>query len=325
MTMTDGRPTVSVVVPTFNEEAHIEATLDRVSAQTYPTIGEVLVVDGRSTDATRAIVESRGDSRVIDNPERMQAAGLNLGIQHATGDVIVRVDGHCILAPDYVACCVDALRRTGAGMVGGAMSPVATGWAQVGIAEAMGSPLGAGPARFHAGGSPGWVDTVYLGAFWTSLARELGGYSTAVGVNEDSEFAHRVSVARGVWFDPSIRSTYVPRSSLRAVRRQFWRYGLSRAATVRRHPRSLSLRQLAVPALAVGLLSPWRRRVAGAYVATIVVAALGVARRTGPREAAVFATTLPVMHGSWGAGFAAGLSGLADPPRPSVDDGPSAT
>lgn len=311
-------PTVSVIIPTFNEEGHIDATLDSVARQDYPNIVEVLVVDGRSTDSTRELVVRRGDAEVLDNPQRMQAAALNVGLGTAAGNIVVRVDGHCLLAPDYVSACVASLESTGAAMVGGAMTPVADEWLQRGIAEAMQSRIGAGPARFHVGGPSGWVDTVYLGAYRTDLAREVGGYSTEVGVNEDSEFAHRMGQHGGVWFDPAIRSTYVPRATFAQVQRQFWRYGLSRAATARRHPSSLSARQFAVPALFVALLSPWRRWAALAYVGTVAAASAKTAVRTGPGEAFAFAVTVPVMHVAWGAGFLAGLSGLVEPPRPVV-------
>ncbi len=294
-------PTVTVVVPTFREEVHIDRTLDAVRAQTYPEIVEVLVVDGRSDDRTREFARRAG-AIVLDNPDRVQAAALNVGIAAATGDVIVRVDGHCTLAADYVERCVDALATSGAAMVGGAMTPVAAdGWAAT-IAVAMASPVGAGPARFHIGGDAGWVDTVYLGAYRTDDARSVGGYATDVGVNEDAEFAVRMGERGGVWFDPSIRSEYVPRSTPGAVARQFWRYGRSRAVTVRRHPRSLAVRQLASPLLLLALLSPWRRRVLAAYAVVIGAETFRQTRRSG-RSAIGLPVVLPTMHLAWGAGF----------------------
>lgn len=300
-------PTVSVVIPTYREEAHIEGTLAAVRNQTYGDIVEILVIDGRSDDATRELAAACG-ADVLDNPQRIQAAALNVGLATARGEVIVRVDGHCTIADDYVERCVDALERTGAAMVGGAMTPVsASGWAGA-ISLAMTSPIGVGPARFHVGGVPGWVDTVYLGAYRAADARAVGGYSTDVGVNEDAEFAIRMAARGGVWFDPAIRSRYVPRTSLAAVIRQFWRYGRSRAATVRRHPRSLGPRQLAAPMLVVGLVSPWRRRVLGSYLAVVAVETVRQTAAAGP-DGLLVAPVLPAMHVPWGVGFLTGLVG----------------
>ena len=95
----------------------------------------------------------------------------------------------------------------------------------------MTSRLGVGPARFHTGGRAGWVDTVYLGAYRLSDVHRVGGYAEDVGVDEDVELALRLGSLGGVWFDPTIRSSYVPRPSVTAVAKQFYRYGRSRAAT----------------------------------------------------------------------------------------------
>jgi len=297
--------TVTIVIPTYREEAHIERTLEAVSEQTYPKIVEVLVVDGGSDDRTRELASAAG-ATVLPNPDRIQAAGLNAGIEAAGGEVIVRVDGHCTIADDYVERCVDALERTGAAMVGGGMTPVAAAGWQRAIALAMSSPLGAGPARFHVGGSAGWVDTVYLGAYRTDRARSVGGYAP-VAQNEDAEFAFRIGAEGGVWFDPTIRSEYAPRDSPVAVAGQFWRYGRSRAATVRRHPRSLALRQLAAPLLVLGLISPWRRRVLATYLLAVGAETVRQTASIG-RDGALVAAVLPAMHISWGSGFLLGLA-----------------
>jgi len=168
-------PTVTVAIPVLDESAHLDACLGAVAAQTYPRVVEVLVVDGGSTDGTVERAERHPGVRVLSNPRRIQAAALNVALAEAKGEVFVRVDGHCVVAPDYVERCVAALEETGAAMVGGGMTPVAGSWMQRGIAAAMSSRLGAGPARFHVGGNPAWVDTVYLGAFRTDTARRAGG------------------------------------------------------------------------------------------------------------------------------------------------------
>jgi glycosyltransferase involved in cell wall biosynthesis len=307
-------PTVSVIVPVLNEERHLDACLGSIAAQTYPAIAEILVADGGSTDRTREIAVSHPRVRVLDNPGRIQAAGLNAALAQATGELVVRVDGHCVLPRDYVERCVESLGRSGAAMVGGAMIPAGGGgWVGRAIAVAMRSRLGAGPARFHVGGAPGWVDTVYLGCYPAELARRKGGYRLDVGVNEDAELALRLAAEGGVWFDSAITSTYTPRDSLPGLARQFYRYGLSRAATVHRHPRSLSARQLAAPLLLVGLLSPWRREIGLSYAAVIAGRALGEGPRD-PAAAAGLMLVIPVMHVSWGVGFLLRISGLGRPP-----------
>jgi succinoglycan biosynthesis protein ExoA len=299
-------PSVTVAIPAYNESDAIEACLDAVMAQTYPNVTEVLVIDGRSEDDTRLRAERVAGVRVLDNPLRIQAAALNAALSVATGEVFVRVDGHCRIAPDYVERAVDALERTGAALVGGAMTPIGTSWIQRGISVAMISRLGAGPARFHRRGGPGWVDTVYLGAYRTQTGRDVGGYAPDLGVNEDAEFARRMTSRGGIYFDSTICSTYTPRATVRAVAQQFFRYGKSRAATIRRHPDSLAARQLAAPLLVIGLLSPVRNRVGLAYGFVVLGRAAWTAR-TDPTAGVAMTAVLPAMHLSWGLGFFKGL------------------
>ncbi len=169
----------------------------------------------------------------------------------------------------------------------------------------MRSPFGAGPARFRTGTVAGWADTVYMGAYWIEAARAVGGYQP-VAINEDAEFAIRMADQGGVYFEPSIRSVYAPRASFRLLARQYFRYGIGRAVTLRQHPSTLSARQLAAPLLVLGLISPWRRRVASAYLGGVVV--LGaMASREDPTVAPGLVLAFPLMHLPWGAGFFVGL------------------
>lgn len=305
-------PTVSIVMPVLDEEAMIGACLDAVTAQTYPSIVEVVVADGGSTDRTRELAGSRPLVRVVDNPRRSRPAGLNVAIAAATGEVLVRLDARTRIAPDYVERCVAALERSGAAMVGGPMAFVARTATERGIAAAMSSRVGAGPAEFRrSGGEARFVDTVYLGAYRKETVLGLGGYDEWSGGNEDAELAHRAREAGGVYLDPAIRSTYVVRDGLGSLARQFFRYGRNRTRTIRKHPRSLAWRQLAPPALVVGLLSPWRRPVAAAYLLLVGVETAREAAKD-PAAAPSFAAALPVMHLSWAAGS---FRALVEPAR----------
>ena len=104
-------PTVSVVIPTFNEEAHLATTLASIETQTYPNIVEVLVADGAPMGPhVRLSLASHDRVTVVDNPGRIQSGGHELRRSaKAHGEIVVRVDGHCVLEPDYVDRCVAAL------------------------------------------------------------------------------------------------------------------------------------------------------------------------------------------------------------------------
>src|SRR5260370_7501215 len=95
---------VSIILAVRNEERFIARTLDAVLRQEYPLEAlEIIVADGASDDGTIDAIRAldvAGRIRIIPNPRRIQAAGLNLAMRQAHGDIIVRVDGHPAIAPD---------------------------------------------------------------------------------------------------------------------------------------------------------------------------------------------------------------------------------
>jgi glycosyltransferase involved in cell wall biosynthesis len=304
---------VSVVVPVLDEVEAIGECLDRIAVQTWPDL-EVIVADGGSRDGTREIVLERAAHdpriRLVDNPGRLQSAGLNRALSVATGELVVRLDARSFVEADYVARCATQLMDGTRAVVGGRMVPRGgASRTQRGIASANRAPWGAGPARFHRDGAAGPADTVYLGAFrrgWIELA---GGWAEDVGVNEDYELNHRIRSLGGVvWLDPTLEVGYQPRSTYRALARQYFRYGRSKAAVVRRHPRSLRARQLAPALLApVGLCaaipgSVGRVARVGVLAYAVGVGTLAVRGGGTPGERAAAGVAAAVMHWSWSAG-----------------------
>src|SRR4030042_5540678 len=130
---TAGLPFASFLIPMRNEERHIEVCLRSLARQDYPHERfEVLVLDGASSDRPRELVEEFAakedlNLRLIDNPGRTTARGLNLGIAHARGDIIARIDAHAAVATDFLRQSVDALQTTDADGVGGPIESVGRG------------------------------------------------------------------------------------------------------------------------------------------------------------------------------------------------------
>ncbi len=310
-------PRVSVVLPIYNEAADIEASLERIATQTYADF-EVLLADGGSNDGTLDLladwVEKDNRFRVVDNPRKLQSAGLNTALEACQGEYLVRLDGHSFVEPDYVQRCVELLDATGAAVVGGRMiaQPVDSTVGR-GIALANQSSWGAGPARFHAGATSGPAETVYLGAFRTEVVRALGGWAEDVGVNEDYELNHRIGAAgHTVWLEADLGVGYRPRSSFKKLAIQYFRYGRSKAATMKRHPDSIKPRQVVPSFLApigvaviIGRLRPLSLLSVGSHFAFVAV---GAARSDAPLEVrGAGAVAALLMHWCWSAGFWFGL------------------
>jgi len=320
---------VSVVLPVHNGARTIGAALRSILDQRYPGTLEVVVADGMSTDGTREIVQAvaAADTRVrlVDNPQRSTPAGLNAAIRASAGPVVVRCDAHAELPPGYVTRAVAMLGQTGADNVGGVQSAEGIGFVQRAIACAMSSRIGVGDSRFHYGGAPGPVDTVYLGTFRREALERAGLFDETLARNQDYELNHRIRSTGGiVYFDPELRVLYRPRTSLQALWRQYWQYGVWKRRVVRRHPRSLRIRQLAAPVFVVGLagsavlaLTPvreWALVVPSTYGALLVGATVVQAVRRRDPAVLLFPMAVAIMHLAWGGGF---LFGRAPSPQSS--------
>jgi GT2 family glycosyltransferase len=259
---------------------------------------------------------------VVDNPARIVPTALNRGIQMARGEVIVRVDGHTVIAPDYVSRCIAALRETGADNVGGLMHASAESRVGQAIALATSSPFGVGGARFHYASEPGWVDTVYLGAYRREVFERIGGFDEELVRNQDDEFNFRLTRAGGkIWLDPQIRSAYSSRATLRALWRQYFEYGFWKVRVIQKHGRPASVRHLMpalfVMALAGGTLLSlvtreplWLALVVVPYTLGALGASALVAARNGWRYLPVLPLVFWTLHLAYGIGFLVGVARL---------------
>ena len=320
-------PFVTVLVPVRNEERYIERCLYSLARQDYPRHRfEVLVVDGRSTDATREIVarfaaESTMDVRLLDNPHQATAAGLNAGLDEARGDVIVRVDGHAAIESDYLSRGVFALFDQGADCVGGVIASEGDTYIGRAIAVAMASRFGVGGVSFRVGGE-GPVETVAFGAYRRDVFDRIGHFAEDIDKGEDDEFNYRLRDAGGlILLVPGIRARYTVRGDLRGLWRQYFGYGRAKPFVLARHPAQVRARQFAPAALVAAAAAssslaladrtaPFKV-LAAAYVGAAVVASAASVPRHGWKPLPVLPVTLASHHLSYGFGFIAGLCRLA--------------
>jgi len=315
------QPRVTIAMPAYNEERYIEACIVSVQAQDYPhDLIEILIADGRSTDMTRDILArlSADDPRirVVDNPARLQAAGLGLLVKESTGDIIVRMDVHAEYAPDYVRKCVETLERTGADNVGGAQRARARTPFQRALCAALASPLGVGGARYRSADAEGFVDTVFLGAFRRRVFETIGLWDPGAITNEDAELNQRILDAGGqIYLSRDIVVHYFPRDSFRTLAKQYFRYGRGRARTLLKLGRFPTLRPLlpfglvagAAAMIALPPLWPLVPAAAATYALATGAEAVRVGGKLGPAAVPIIWAIFPVLHVSHGLGFAAGL------------------
>ena len=317
-------------MPCLNEEDRILGALESLIDDWVLAEGEILVLDGGSSDGTRLAVEefvkkrrasgSAIQLKIIENPGRLQVFGLNAGIRAACGEFIVRADAHCLFPPGYVKTCIDTIQAKepeGVANVGGVMEPLGLKLRQKAIAQAMIHPLGVGDARFHLGTKSGFTDTVYLGTFRKRLLEEVGLYDIKHNPNEDAELNIRLLKAGWkIYLDHNLRVQYFPRETYSALARQYFAYGSGRARTTWKHRRVTSWRQIVPAVFVLGLMAslllaifkPLFLFFPAAYFGVVLLGAIFVpAARQNRRPVLMVrfaaAWAIVVMHISWGIGF----------------------
>lgn len=315
--------TVSFVMPVLNEEAHLRTAVTSIFEQQGIDQSqiEVILAIGPSTDRTKAIAEelkAQYPVTIVANPTGKTPAGLNLAIKAAKNEVVVRVDAHSQLSPDYTKVALEVLNSTGAANVGGVMKAVGLSPFQQAVAFAYGSRFGLGGGSYHVGGSAGPSDSVYLGVFRREILEKLGGFNEKMHRGQDWELNLRIRESgEQVWFDPRLEVTYYPRSSLERLARQFFDTGAWRAHLTKAHINRANLRYFAPPLLVIataaglvgffagvlGLLGliPLVSYLIGVGLISLTSSSLNI------KEKLALLIALPTMHFSWGSGFIAGL------------------
>jgi len=313
---------VSLIIPCYNEENNIQDLLAALCNQNFLLSElEVIIADGMSTDRTREMIQAFDgwlNISVIDNPKRTIPSAVNAGLNAATGEYIMRMDAHSQPDPDYVKYCLQALQAGKGDNVGGVIKVKQEnqGWIAQSIAVAVTHPLGVGDASYRTGSRAQFVDTVPFGAFHSSLIDKVGGFDESLLSNEDYEFNTRIRKMGGkIWLDPKIITSYIPRSTVKDLAVQYWRYGFWKLRMLLRYPETLRWRQLAglftLSWIVLGLLSiwfTWARWLllaeAVIYFGSLVLA--GIMSAWG-KKAPYLVIGLPIaistMHFSWGTGF----------------------
>lgn len=248
---------ISFIVVAYNAERCLGALLDDLLAQTLPPEQiEALLVDSASADATRSIMRDFAarapfDVRVLDNPRRWLASGINIALREATGDAVIRLDAHARIPRDFLANNLSALAR-GEDIVGGSVlgGEIHTAWE--GVMRAVDtSRFCGGAAPFRNGGEARYVDTLAYALYRREVYDRVGFYDERLRRTEDNDMHYRMRRAGyRFYFSPDIVSYHAARSTLRGQLRQKWGNGYWIGRTMRIQPRCFAPRHL-IPALFV--------------------------------------------------------------------------
>ena len=319
-------PFASVVLPVRNEADFVERCLHSIRENDYPSDRlEILVVDGMSDDGTRDILcrcaQQDRRIRIIDNPDRIVPTAMNLGITHARGEAVIRLDCHSDYAPDYIAKCLEVLTRTGADNVGGYITTRPGTDSAIGraIAAATSSRFGVGGSAFRTGGGEREVDTVPFGCYRRDVFDRFGLYDERLVRNQDIELNSRIRRGGGkIVISPQIRLTYYNRSTFAGLRQQAFYNGLWNLYTVYvvgrglrpRHfvPLAFVLSLLILAVAAVFYTPAWVRLAAELAIYAVVAIPFSIsAARRASASALLTLVAFAQFHLAYGVGSLWGL------------------
>lgn len=173
---------LSVIIPAFNEERYLPATLAAIQSAAADVSCELIVVDNQSTDATGDIAHQHG-ARVINEPIHNIGRVRNTGAAAATGDVLIFIDADTAVPPSLLHKIDAVMQRE--------------------------SCLGGAVAVDYSAFRRPWMRWYLKGwAFWSSVFnmkqgaaqycrfdafRHVGGYDESIHVGEDIEFYWRLA------------------------------------------------------------------------------------------------------------------------------------
>ena len=263
---------ISIIMPVYNEEKYIDECLKSLLKQDYPKEKmEWFFVDGMSKDNTVEILEKyRAEFpeliTILSNPDKTVPYAMNIGIEKAKGEYIIRLDAHAEYEPEYISKCVRCLKETGADNVGGIAVTKGKGFMGKCIARMLSSRFGVGNSQFRTNGESGYVDTVAFGAFKRDVFEKWGGYDVRLTRNQDNEMNYRIRKNGGrIYLSNDIQFTYYCRDTVSGICDMALKNGKWNVITYKLCPGSMSIRHfvpmafvLSIAALLIlGLIHPF--------------------------------------------------------------------
>ncbi len=316
-------PTISIIIPCWNEKDHIASCVESILAQEDLEDCEVLVVDGMSADGTRDILNDIAADeprlQVLDNPSRTTPAALNLGIKTSRGQFIAILGAHAKYARNYLKMCVMLLQEhPEVCCAGGPIISEGKGFFGQAVAEAMSHPVGVGNAKHRLPNYEGYAEGACFPMFRKEVFEKVGMFDEQFVYTEDDELNYRLAQhGEKVFISPRAQCIYFVRETPLRLFQQYFRYGAARVTVLRKYRVPASFRQIVAPtfigfmltSLGVGLWlpAPWKWLAFMAplfYLSVLLTVAGRIIPRRGWRVAALFPLAAVTMHTAYAVGFA---------------------
>ncbi|WP_126993690.1 glycosyltransferase family 2 protein [Thermosipho globiformans] len=238
---------VTIVIPTRNEEKHIEKCINSILENDYPE-KEIIVVDGMSIDKTREILKGYKDIKIIDNSEKITPIALNIGIENATGDYIMIAGAHSTYSKNYISECIKRLDEGKCEIAGGRVitKPGSDTKKAIAISKVLSHPFGIGGARYRINPQKAmYVDTVAYGIYKREVFEKVGTFNPNLVRNQDIEMNLRIKNAgMRILLVPNAESYYYARDNFKSLFKNNFQNGLWVILSTKYAKKAFSLRHL---------------------------------------------------------------------------------
>ena len=260
----DQHKKLSICIVALNEEKYLPNLLTNVEQQEYPHyLIEVVLVDGGSSDKTKQIMmefasQDNGfyNTQVLDNPKRIQAAGWNVAIKHATGDVIARIDAHTMLPAEFSRLVMRDISQ-GEDVVGGIRPCIIennTAWSRT-LLAVENALFGSSINVSRRSGKKRNVKTMFHASYRREVFEKVGLFNEKLLRTEDNEMHYRIR-EKGfkLFFDPEIVSYQYARNSLLRMIKQKYGNGYWIGLTLGVCPKCISIYHFVPAVFVLGIL-----------------------------------------------------------------------
>jgi len=335
------RPLVSVILATLNEARTIESVLRSLIDQDAPNFDlEILVVDGKSSDGTRAIVTRMAAAepriRLLSNERQKTPFAFNLGLSEARGEYVCILGAHTVYDKDYISVCLSELLAQGAvGCGGRVITQPASDTLEARLASwVLSHPFGSSRKSFRTQ-PEGFADSVNYPVMLKKALVEVGRYDEELARNQDNDMNQKLR-ARGykLYCTWKTQCLYHPKDTLRGLIQYAYRNGFWNAMSFRKNPFSLGVHHLvpfvflmsAIFSLALAVAGLWLPQpyhtvlsiplalLLGLHVSAGSVAALQLSRREKSLATLALPVVFPAFHLAYGFGTLSALVTNAKPP-----------
>ena len=309
-------PTVSIIIPCYNEIQFIQKCLDSLIKNDYPKEKiEILIYDGGSNDGTLEILKKFQKKytliKIFHNPYRHQVKALNMGIKKAKGEIIIRCDAHSEYPPNYISEIVKYLLKGEAANVGGVYDacPSKDTCIAKAIAFALKHPFGVGfSSRFPGQAKPKFADTVPFGAWKKKIFEEVGLFDERFIRAQDLEHNVRLKkYGKKILLLPFLRVKYYARPTLRELISMAYQYGYSQVVVLRKHKILVSYRKIFPPMFVCGSFFLWIEKVRFLYFLYVLLGVLFGTEIALKEKRICFLFLMPIvffiLHFFYGIGF----------------------